>query len=265
MSTKWVKQLQRAMNENESYVSWYLPRDLNTVVFSLWAGFVPLITSPSSANTCAWKQDPQSFVFHTFSAKGANSTWLRKPQWQTDPGEDDITRLCHCSVSAVYIHHRLLHQLVIQLPPVWPTRAHSWSAAGAAGGMLSTQITHFLPNDVCVFIISSHLPHGLPVWPTDQRAPALYILLPSLWRLLPSPPPPLRHMLWQDHWPSAWTSPLPRSCGSTHAPVARSQGRCNRLCCWMSGRFYRYEKYISFTRPRAFCTCLNENISVKML
>lgn len=195
------------------------------------------MTSPSSANTCAWKQEIHSHIFfHTFSAKGANNTWLRyrvgeKTQWQTDPGEDDITRLRHCSVPAVNIHDRLLHQLIIQLPPVWPARAHSWSATGE---MLSTQLadlkhTHFLFNDVCVLIISSHPPHGLLVWPTDQRAPALYILLPSLWHLLPSPPPPLRHILSQDHWQRAWTSPLPLLCGSIHAPVAKSQSRYNSL------------------------------------
>lgn len=32
-----------------------LPSDLNTVVFSLRAGFAPFTTSPSSANTSAWK------------------------------------------------------------------------------------------------------------------------------------------------------------------------------------------------------------------
>lgn len=36
-----------------SVVAEDLPSDLNTVVFSLRAGFIPLTTSPSSANTSA--------------------------------------------------------------------------------------------------------------------------------------------------------------------------------------------------------------------
>lgn len=51
-----------------------LPRDLKTVVFSLWAGFVPLMTSPSSAKTSAWKQYKYTNKSHTLV--GRNASWI---------------------------------------------------------------------------------------------------------------------------------------------------------------------------------------------
>lgn len=57
-----------------------------------------------------------------------------RAQWQTDPREDDVTGLSHCSLPAVNIHHRLLHQHVVQLPPVWPASSHRCSAAAEKHG-----------------------------------------------------------------------------------------------------------------------------------
>lgn len=58
----WIGRI-KCFPHDTAYIRRGLPRDLNTVVFSLWAGFVPLMTSPSSANTSAWKQEIHNHVF----------------------------------------------------------------------------------------------------------------------------------------------------------------------------------------------------------
>lgn len=101
-----------------SFLSEDLPSDLNTVVFCLRAGSVPFITSPSSANTSAWKQ---KWVRATHSR-------VLHGQRRANPWEDDIAGLRHRSFPAVDIHHRLLHQRVVELPPGWPAGSYSCSA-----------------------------------------------------------------------------------------------------------------------------------------
>ena len=39
-------------------------------------------------------------------------------------GEDDVSRLLHGCLSAVHYHHRIVHQLIVQLPPVVPAGTH---------------------------------------------------------------------------------------------------------------------------------------------
>lgn len=119
---KYLKNKAGYFPDQESSIAQTIPRDLNTVVFSLWAGFVPLITSPSSANTSACKQD-------TRSQEAEPETHIPVIlSGQADPREDDITRLRHGSLSAVNIDHGLLHQHVVHFPPVWPAGSHCCSA-----------------------------------------------------------------------------------------------------------------------------------------
>lgn len=103
---------------------------------------------------------PQSYICHTFSAKRENNACHIIDVRQTDPREDDITRLCHRPLPAVNIHHCLLHQNIIQLPPVWPARSHSCSSTGGflSGHFAVLNRTHFSSS-----VTFSHLPRGLLV------------------------------------------------------------------------------------------------------
>lgn len=124
--------------------------------------------------------------------EAGTQAWSSVKLQRTDPWEDDITRLCHRSLSTVDVHHRLLHQRVIQLTPVWPASSYCCSAWG---GILLLITQHTNKSDFskkkkkAFWKVILYLICGLRASPMPQTAPVLCFWSRSLWRLPPSLPP----------------------------------------------------------------------------
>ena len=204
------------------------------MVFSLWAGLVPLITSPSSANTSAWKPHIHNQILQREPITHTSVNKWPTPERMTSPDSAIAPSLLSAYTTASFIN---TSSSSLQFGLQAPTAAQQQERNSLCTEFFFTtpkhwvwvicigaNLTRVLLIYVNVFILSSHLPRGLLVWPTDQTVPAQYIWLPSRWRPLPSPPPLLRHRASPDPGASPWTSQLSLWSGSTHEPGVKNQG-----------------------------------------